>query len=284
MSERELAHVTSELVKSKVSAMEAMNEVESQRVKTQQIERVLLDSKEAVVLLQEQQMVLQNSKLTMVMEMDALRHERSTSKKEMDVMRVQFEETKRLWLEGQVERHNLQEKVKEQELNAVFAASTASLGRGRTVRKSLTDTAIFNMATPPRNGSPSPKDSAQLTSHCETPVTMLPPQIDGRRGSNDSLESFGTRTTARRGSCDTQTSVQSNSNGRESISSSRPAALVRKGWPSEKAASVGVVPSAPASHGTRKFVVDSDATKLKRNSANRNSILGALSFRRSDTS
>ncbi|KAF8969268.1 hypothetical protein BGZ52_010747, partial [Haplosporangium bisporale] len=133
-TERELSHVTGELVHAKVSVMEAMNEVESQRQKTQTIESVLMDSKEALVMLQDQQVLLQNSKMAMAMEMDGLRHERDMFERDMNVMRQQFDETKRLWLEGQVERHSLQEKVKELEMNAAFAASTSSLGRGRSVR------------------------------------------------------------------------------------------------------------------------------------------------------
>jgi hypothetical protein len=263
--------------------MEAMNEAEAQRTKAQKIEKVMTDSKEAVKLLQEQQMGLQDSKLALIMERDTARHEENTIKKEMAVMRVQFEETKRLWLEGQVERHNLQEKVKELEMNASFNASSTSLSRGRTSRKSLNDTAMFGMITS-RSGSSSPRASALMTPLCETPEGAAL-SLDGRRASGESLASDGTRITARRGSTDTMGSLHSNSNGRESMSSSRPAALVRKGWPSEKAASVGVVPSSAVSTGTRKFVVSPEnETKMKRNSANRNSILGALSFRRSDTS
>ncbi|KAF9345794.1 hypothetical protein BGX34_004456 [Mortierella sp. NVP85] len=282
-AERELAHVTAELVNTKVSAMEAMNDAEAQRTKAQKIEKVMMDSKEAVKLLQEQQMGLQDAKLALIMERDAARHEENTIKKEMAVMRVQFEETKRLWLEGQVERHNLQEKVKELEMNASFNASSTSLSRGRTSRKSLNDTAMFGMITS-RSGSSSPRASALMTPLCETPEAAAP-SLDGRRASSESLASDGTRITARRGSTDTMGSLHSNSNGRESMSSSRPAALVRKGWPSEKAASVGAVPSSAVSAGTRKFVVSPEnETKMKRNSANRNSLLGALSFRRSDTS
>ncbi|KAF9190527.1 hypothetical protein BGZ51_008484 [Haplosporangium sp. Z 767] len=281
IAERELSQVTGELVHAKVSVLEAMNELESQRNKTHTLERVLMDSKEAVVMLQEQQMVLQNTKMTMVMETDAIRHERDTMERELNVLRQQFEETKRLWLEGQVERHSLQEKVKELEMNAAFAASTSSLGRGRSVRKSLNDVAMMSLMTS-RSGSPSPRASTQMTPLSETAEVMLPLSADSRRGSRDSGESCGNRTAVRRGSSDTLNSSYSNSNGRESTSSSRPAAMVRKGWPSEKAASAGVVPSAPATHGTRKFMVaESDSTKLKRNASNRNSILGALSFRRS---
>ncbi|KAF9953996.1 hypothetical protein BGZ65_004312, partial [Modicella reniformis] len=144
-AERELSHVTAELVHAKVSAMEAMNEVEAQRQKSQSIEQILMDSKEAVVLLQEQQVVLQNKKMEMAMEMDGLRHERDTFEKDLTVVRQQFEETKRLWLESQVERQSLLEKVKELELNAAFVASTGSLGRGKSVRKSLGETALLNM-------------------------------------------------------------------------------------------------------------------------------------------
>ncbi|KAI8360197.1 rab-GTPase-TBC domain-containing protein [Mortierella sp. GBAus27b] len=283
-TERELAHVTAELVSTKESAMEAMNEAESHRTKVQQIERVLMGSKEAVVLLQEQQMVLQDAKMGLVMEIDTARHERDSYKREMEVLRIQFEETKRLWLEGQVERHQLNEKVKELEMNATFAAQNGGLSRGRSSRKSMNDTAMFGMITS-RTGSSSPRASSQVMSPvCETPrVTQAPSNLE-RRGSTDSLESSGTRITARRGSTDTMGSLHSTS--RESISGQRPAALVRKGWPSEKAANAGVVPSSAANAGSRKFVVspESDATKSKRNSANRNSILGALSFRRSETS
>ncbi|KAF9209208.1 hypothetical protein BGZ49_005830 [Haplosporangium sp. Z 27] len=287
IAERELAQVTAELVHAKVSVMEAMNEVESQRAKTQTIQNVLMDSKEAVVMLQEQQMVLQSTKMTMVMEIDAIRHERDSFEKELNVMRQQFDETKRLWLEGQVERHTLQEKVKELEMNAAFAASTASLGRGRTFRKSLNDVAMMNLITS-RSGSPSPRAST----HMMSPLSEVAydsgfpsANTDSRRGSGESIEGYGANGNPRRSS-DTQSSIHSSSNGRESLSSSRPA-VVRKGWPSEKAASAGVVPSAPANFGTRKFVVapaDSEASKLKRNSSNRNSILGALTFRRSETS
>ncbi|KAG0265067.1 hypothetical protein BG011_005470 [Mortierella polycephala] len=281
IAERELSQVTGELVHAKVSVLEAMNEVESQRNKTQTLERVLMDSKEAVVMLQEQQMVLQNTKMTMVMETDSIRHERDTMARELNVLRQQFEQTKRLWLEGQVERHGLQEKVKELEMNAAFAASTSSLGRGRSMRKSLNDVAMMNLITS-RSGSPSPRASTQMTPLSETAEVMLPMGDGSRRGSGDSSESSGNRTATRRGSSDTLNSSYSNSNGRESTSSSRPAAMVRKGWPSEKAANAGVVPSAPATHGTRKFMVaEGESAKLKRNASNRNSILGALSFRRS---
>ncbi|KAF9358757.1 hypothetical protein BGX26_000969 [Mortierella sp. AD094] len=287
VTERELAQVTAELVHAKVSVMEAMNEVESQKAKTQTIQNVLMDSKEAVVMLQEQQMVLQNTKLTMVMEIDSVRHERDTFEKELNVMRQQFEETKKLWLEGQVERHSLQEKVKELEMNATFAASTASLGRSRSFRKSLNDVAMMNLITS-RSGSPSPRASTHMMSPLsETHESGFPSaHTDSRRGSGESLESYGANGAPRRGSSDTQSSIHSSSNGRESLSSARPA-VVRKGWPSEKAANAGVVPSAPANYGTRKFVVapvDSEATKIKRNPSNRNSILGALTFRRSETS
>ncbi|KAF9902876.1 hypothetical protein BX616_001784 [Lobosporangium transversale] len=273
MTERELSQVTTELVHAKVSVMEAMNEVESQKAKTQHIQNILMDSKEAVVMLQEQQMVLQTTKMNMTMEIDSIRHERDQFEKELNVMRQQFEETKRLWLEGQVERQSLQEKVKELEMNAAFAASTASLGRGRTLRKSMNDVAMMSLMTS-RNGPPSPKASTQMMSLSETPEVMSPSNHEP----GDSL--------ARRGSSDGQSSIHTNSNGRESMSSARPPAMVRKGWPSEKAASVGVVPSAPANFGTRKFTVaiDSDTAKLKRSASHRNSILGALTFRRSETS
>ncbi|KAF9429242.1 hypothetical protein BGZ76_001602 [Entomortierella beljakovae] len=249
VTERELAQVTSELVNAK-----------------------------AVVMLQEQQMVLLNTKMTMAMEIDSVRHERDSFEKELNLMRQQFEETKKLWLEGQVERHTLQEKVKELEMNANFAASTASLGRGRSFRKSLNDTTMMSLITT-RSSSPSPRASTHMMSPLsETAESEFPiGHYDSRRGSGESAG------TPRRGSSDTQTSIHSNSNGRESLSASRPATMVRKGWPSEKAASAGVVPSAPANFGTRKFTVapsDIEAAKLKRNSTNRNSILGALSFRR----
>ncbi|KAF9949474.1 hypothetical protein BGZ70_001763 [Mortierella alpina] len=288
--ERELAHVTSELVRAKVSALEAMNEAESQKAKTQNMEEVLLESKEAVGLLQQQHVALQDLKMTMTMDFDAMRHERDSLQRELTIMRPQFEETKRLWLEGQVERHTLQEKVKELEMNAAFTASTASLGRGRSMRKSLNDVAMMSLMTS-RSGSPSPRASTQMTPLSETAEVMLPPHhFDSRRGSRDSLESSSGRAMmARRGSSDTLGSMNSNSNGRESTSSARPAAMVRKGWPSEKAASAGVVPSTPVTttYGTRKFMVATpaegcdSASKLKRNASNRNSILGALSFRRS---
>ncbi|KAF9921501.1 hypothetical protein FBU30_008457 [Linnemannia zychae] len=276
-AERELAHVTGELVHAKVSVLEAMNEVEQQKTKITTLEHILMDSKEAVVMLQEQQMALQSTKMTMVMEMDAVRHERDSFEKELNLMRQQFEETKRLWLEGQVERHSLQEKVKELEMNAAFAAANPErMSRGRSFRKSINDASMLNLMAS-RSGSPSP---------LATPVTdvamTLPPHYENRRGSGDSLDSYGNRTAVRRGSSDTLSSSQS---GRESTSSVRPAAMVRKGWPSEKAASVGVVPSAPASnaYGTRKFMVaaEGDSAKVKRNPSQRNSILGALSFRRS---
>ncbi|KAG0064258.1 hypothetical protein BGZ89_009241 [Linnemannia elongata] len=276
-AERELAHVTRELVHAKVSVMEAMNEVEQQKAKTLNMEHILMDSKEAVVMLQEQQMVLQSTKMTMVMEMDSVRHERDLFEKELNVMRQQFEETKKLWLEGQVERHTLQEKVKELEMNAAFAAANPErMNRGRSFRKSINDVSMLNLMNS-RSGSPSP---------LATPVTdmsmTLPPHYENRRGSGDSLDSCGNRTAVRRGSSDT---LASNQSGRESLSSVRPAAMVRKGWPSEKAASAGVVPSAPAStaYGTRKFMVaaEGDSAKVKRNPSQRNSILGALSFRRS---
>ncbi|KAF9984041.1 hypothetical protein BGZ75_004401 [Mortierella antarctica] len=289
-TERELAHVTSELVRAKVSALEAMNEAESQKAKTQNMAEVLLESKEAVALLQQQHVALQDLKMTMTMDFDAMRHERDTLQRELTIMRPQFEETKRLWLEGQVERHTLQEKVKELEMNAAFTASTASLGRGRSVRKSLNDVAMMSLMTS-RSGSPSPRASTQMTPLSETAEVMLPPHnFDSRRGSRDSLDSSSGRAMmGRRGSSDTVGSMHSSSNGRESTSSVRPAAMVRKGWPSEKAASAGVVPSTPVTtmYGTRKFMVATpaegcdSASKLKRNASNRNSILGALSFRRS---
>ncbi|KAG0254506.1 hypothetical protein BG011_005752 [Mortierella polycephala] len=274
LTERELSHVTGELVHAKVSVMEAMNEVESQRQKTVTIEKILMDSKEAVVLLQEQQVVLQNAKMDMAMEMDVLRHERDAFEKDLGVTRTQFEETKRLWLEGQVERQSLQEKVKELEMNAAFAASTSNLGRDRSFRKSLGETAVMNMMTS-RSGSSSPRtptfpEDAGVLSMASESV---------RRESRESLDSTGH---PRRGSSDTLNSTQS---GRESTSSVRPAALVRKGWPSEKAANAGVVPSAPAANafGTRKFVVAEGETKLKRSQSTRNSMFGSLSFRRSNS-
>ncbi|KAG0036841.1 hypothetical protein BGZ82_003562 [Podila clonocystis] len=260
VTERELAHVTNELVHAKVSVMEAMNEVESQRQKTQTIESVLMDSKEAVVMLQDQQVVLQNSKMAMAMEMDGLRHERDMFERDLNVMRQQFDETKRLWLEGQVERHSLQEKVKELQMDAAFAASTSSLGRGRSVRKSLGEATMLSLMTS-RSGSPSPRLE--------------------RRTSNESMGS-ASQSGVHRGSSETMTSTQS---GRESTSSVRPANMVRKGWPSEKAASAGVVPTSPVSstYGTRKFMIatEGEATKLKRSQSTRNSMFGALSFRRS---
>ncbi|KAF9026980.1 hypothetical protein BGZ52_005035 [Haplosporangium bisporale] len=274
--ERELAHVTSELVHTKVSAMEAMNEAESQRTKAHSLGRILLDSKEAVVMLQDQQMVLQNTKMAMAMEMDALRHERDSFEREMNVMRQQFEETKRLWLEGQVERHTLQEKVKELEMNAAFAASSSNLNRGRSVRKSLGEATMLSLMTS-RPGSPSPRASTQMTSVSED-GGLRSPGLE-RRTSNESMESASR---LHRGSSETMTSTQS---GRESTSSVRPANMVRKGWPSEKAASAGVVPTSPVSstYGTRKFMIatDGEATKLKRSQSTRNSMFGALSFRRS---
>ncbi|KAG0201338.1 hypothetical protein BGX28_005810 [Mortierella sp. GBA30] len=288
--ERELAHVTAEFMRAKVSVLEAMNEVESQKAKTQTMEKVLMDSKEAVVLLQEQQMALQDTKMNMAMDFDAMRHERDQLQRDLTIMRPQFEETKRLWLEGEVQRHTLKEKVKELEMNATFAASNAangSLGRGRSVRKSLNDVAMMNLMTS-RSGSPSPRTSTQMTPLAETAEVMLPPHgSEGRRGSRDSLDSSSSLALARRGSSDTVGSMNSNSNGRESTSSTRPAAMVRKGWPSEKAARAGVVPSVPvesSAYGTRKFMVatpDGETAKVKRNASNRNSILDVLSFRRS---
>ncbi|KAG0277537.1 hypothetical protein BGZ95_005770 [Linnemannia exigua] len=275
--ERELAHVTGELVHAKVSAMEAMNEVESLRQKNHNLDRVLMDSKEAVMMLQDQQVVLQSTK--MAMEMDGLRHERDTFERDINVMRQQFEETKRLWLEGQVERHSLQEKVKELEMNAAFAASTSSLGRGRSVRKSLGEVAMMSMINS-RSGSPSPRASTQMTSLSEEGMQIQTGE-SVRRGSGDSNESSG-RQTLHRGSTDTLGSTQS---GRESMSSIRPAAVVRKGWPSEKAASAGVVPTSPTSSGfgTRKFMVAEGEAKLKRSQSTRNSMFGGLSFRRSNS-
>ncbi|KAF9110987.1 hypothetical protein BGX27_005535 [Mortierella sp. AM989] len=265
VTERELAHVTGELVHAKVSVMEAMNEVEAERQKTQAIEKILMDSKEAVVLLQDQQIVLQNAKMAMAMEMDGLRHERDDFERDLNVMRQQFEETKKLWLEGQVERHTLQEKVKELEMNAAFAASSGNLGRGRSFRKSLGEASVMTMMNS-RNGSPSPRHSTSAT------------DLAGEgRGSGDSQD----RNLVRRDSSDTLGSTKS---GRESLSSTRPANMVRKGWPSEKAASAGVVPTSPtnSSFGTRKFMVaaDGETNKLKRSQSTRSSMFG-LGFRRS---
>ncbi|KAF9121713.1 hypothetical protein BGX30_002408 [Mortierella sp. GBA39] len=276
-AERELAHVTSELVHAKVSVMEAMNDVEQQKTKTLNMEHILMDSKEAVVMLQEQQVVLQSTKMAMVMEMDAARHQRDSFEKELNVMRQQFEETKKLWLEGQVERHTLQEKVKELEMNAAFAAANPErMNRGRSFRKSINDVSMLNLMNS-RSGSPSPLGTPVMDK-----TMTLPPHYESRRGSGDSLDSSSNRMAVRRGSSDT---LASNQSGRESMSSARPAAMVRKGWPSEKAASAGVVPSSPVStaYGTRKFMVaaEGDSAKVKRNSSQRNSILGALSFRRS---
>lgn len=277
--ERELAHVTGELVNAKVSAMEAMNEVESLRQKNHNLEKVLMDSKEAVMMLQDQQVVLQSTKMAMAMEVDGLRHERDTYEKENNVMRQQFEETKRLWLEGQVERHSLQEKVKELEMNAAFAASSSSIGRGRSVRKSLGEVAMMGMINS-RSGSPSPRASTQMTALSEDGLRSLNGD-NARRGSGDSQESTS-RQIAHRGSTDTLGSTQS---GRESMSSLRPAVAVRKGWPSEKAASAGVVPTSPTSSGfgTRKFMVAEGETKLKRSQSTRNSMFGGLSFRRTNS-
>ncbi|KAF9906672.1 ecotropic viral integration site [Linnemannia zychae] len=277
--ERELAHVTGELVHAKVSAMEAMNEVESLRQKNHNLDKVLMDSKEAVMMLQDQQVVLQSTKLAMAMEMDGLRHERDTFERDINVMRQQFEETKRLWLEGQVERHSLQEKVKELEMNAAFAASTNSLGRGRSVRKSLGEVAMMSMINS-RSGSPSPRASTQMTSLSEEGMQIQTGE-SVRRGSDDSNDS-ASRQALHRGSTDTLGSTQS---GRESMSSIRPAAVVRKGWPSEKAASAGVVPTSPTSSGfgTRKFMVAEGESKLKRSQSTRNSMFGGLSFRRSNS-
>ncbi|KAF8932679.1 hypothetical protein BGZ58_006874 [Dissophora ornata] len=284
-TERELSHVTAELVHAKVSVMEAMNEVEAQRQKTQTIEKILMDSKEAVVLLQDQQVLLQNTKMEMAMEMDGLRHERDTFERDLNVMRQQFDETKRLWLEGQVERHTLQEKVKELEMNAAFAASNSSLGRGRSFRKSLGETVMINMMNS-RSGSPSPRASAQLSfvsDNSNLPPLPMSPTTDGssRRGSDDSQDT-ARNTLVRRESSDTLNSTQS---GRESTSSVRPAAMVRKGWPSEKAANAGVVPTTPtnSTFGTRKFMVapEGSETKLKRSQSTRNSMFGGFGFRRS---
>ncbi|KAF9090047.1 hypothetical protein BGX29_002890 [Mortierella sp. GBA35] len=278
--ERELAHVTGELVNAKVTVMEAMNEVESLRQKNQELEKVLMDSKEAVMMLQDQQVVLQTTKMAMAMEMDGLRHERDTFERDTNLMRQQFEETKRLWLEGQVERHSLQEKVKELEMNAAFAASTSSLGRGRSVRKSLGEVAMMSMINS-RSGSPSPRASTQMTALSEEGMAAILNGEGVRRGSGDSQES-SSRYTLHRGSTDTLGSTQS---GRESLSSARPAAVVRKGWPSEKAASAGVVPTSPTSSGfgTRKFMVAEGEAKLKRSQSTRNSMFGGLSFRRTNS-
>ncbi|KAG0052460.1 hypothetical protein BGZ83_002538 [Gryganskiella cystojenkinii] len=290
-SERELCHVTAELVHAKVSVLEAMNEVESQKVKNQTMERVLMDSKEAVHMLQDQQMVLQQTKMAMVMELDSTKHERDQFEKELNVIRQQFEETKRLWLESQVEKHSLQEKVKELEMNAAFVAANENknLARGRgSVRKSMNEVAMLTLMTS-RSGSPSPRASAQMTPVSEMffggDNGMMSPQMESRRESGDSLDSHysssnGTRLPVRRGSSDTQHSNQSET----TAASSRPTAMVRKGWPSEKAANAGVVPSAPVAtmYGTRKFMVAEtpEGSKLKRSNTNRNSLLGALSFRR----
>ncbi|KAG0223872.1 hypothetical protein BGW42_005496 [Actinomortierella wolfii] len=290
-TERELAHVTAELVHAKVSVMEAMNEAESQRTKAQDLEKVLMDSKEAVVLLQEQQVVLQNTKMTMAMDMDTLRHERDQMEKETNLMRKQLEDTKRLWLEGQVERHNLADRVKE--LEAALAAATAGspgLSRGRSVRKSLGEAAIMQMMQQQqqqqqamRSGSPSPRTSMATTMASLTEEGLI--CDDGayyRRGSGEMSETGSQRIAPRRGSSDTLNSATSGG-GRESISSNRPAAMVRKGWPSEKAASAGVVPTTPTSsvYGTRKFMVAETDTKLKRSQSTRSSVFGGLSFRRS---
>jgi len=260
-AERDLAHVTSELVHVKVSAMEAMNEVEAQRQKTQSIEKILMDSKEAVVLLQDQQVVLQNKKMEMAMEMDGLRHERDTFEKDTEVLRKQLEETKRLWLESQVERQNLQEKVKELELNAAFVASTGSLGRGKSVRKSLGETALLNMMNS-RSGPPSPRVGSFISDN----GMPLSPGVG-----SDSGSLRGSGESERR-------STDSAASGRDSTSSSRPPAMVRKGWPSEKAANAGVVPSSPTSgtSGSRKFTVAEGEIKLKRSQSARNSMFGSL--------
>ncbi|KAG0254817.1 hypothetical protein DFQ27_006611 [Actinomortierella ambigua] len=296
-TERELAHITAELVHAKVSVMEAMNEAESQRSKAQELEKVLMDSREAVVLLQEQQVVLQNTKMTMAMDMDTIRHERDQMEKETELMRKQLEDTKRLWLEGQVERHNLNDRVKELEAAAAAHAlmgggSASSLSRGRSVRKSLGEAALMQMMQQQqqqqqqavRSGSPSPRTSMATTmaSLTEEGVAMLGDESYYRRGSGEMSEAGSQRAAPRRGSSDTLNSSTSGG-GRESISSTRPAALVRKGWPSEKAASAGVVPSTPTSSafGTRKFTVAESDTKLKRSQSTRSSVFGGLSFRRS---
>ncbi|KAI1314353.1 hypothetical protein EDD11_002254 [Mortierella claussenii] len=291
-TERELAHVTAELVHAKVSVMEAMNEVEAQRLKTQNIEKILMDSKEAVVMLQDQQVVLQDTKMSMAMEMDGLRHERDTFERDLNVMRQQFEETKKLWLEGQVERQSMQEKIKELEMNAAFTASNnhSSLGRSRSVRKSLGEATMVSMMAS-RSGTPSPRASTFYESMPLSPGLEGSSNGYGYRGSNEQQENGGSigfsRTLARRESSDTLNSTQS---GRESTSSARPAALVRKGWPSEKAANAGVVPTTPTSGtgfgGTRKFMVaqesapENQASKLKRSQSTRNSMFGSLGFRR----
>ncbi|KAF9978614.1 hypothetical protein BGZ73_001530 [Actinomortierella ambigua] len=293
-TERELAHITAELVHAKVSVMEAMNEAESQRSKAQELEKVLMDSREAVVLLQEQQVVLQNTKMTMAMDMDTLRHERDQMEKETELMRKQLEDTKRLWLEGQVERHNLNDRVKELEAtiaaNALMGGSAASsLSRGRSVRKSLGEAALMQMMQQQqqavRSGSPSPRTSMATTmaSLTEEGVAMLGDDGYYRRGSGEMSEAGSQRIAPRRGSSDTLNSSTSGGGGRESISSTRPAAMVRKGWPSEKAASAGVVPTTPTSsaYGTRKFMVAESDTKLKRSQSTRSSVFGGLSFRRS---
>lgn len=275
VAERELAHVTSELVHAKVNVMEAMNEVEAQRQKAQSIEKILMDSREAVVLLQDQQVVLQNKKMEMAMEMDGLRYERDTFEKDLEVVRQQFEETKRLWLEGQVERQGLLEKVKELELNAAFAASTGSLGRGKSVRKSLTETAMMNMIHS-RSGPPSPRVGSFIAENgVAMPLSPGYSDVGSRRGSSESQGH------SRRDSSET---VSSTVSGRDSTSSSRPPAMVRKGWPSEKAANAGVVPSTPTNNnaGTRKFTVQEGESKLKRSQSTRNSMLfGGLGWRRS---
>ncbi|KAF9898369.1 hypothetical protein BX616_004120, partial [Lobosporangium transversale] len=281
-AERELAHVTSELVHSKVLVMEAMNEVEAQRLKTQSIEKILMDSREAVVMLQDQQIVLQDSKMAMAMELDNVRHERDTFERDMNVMRQQFEETKKLWLEGQVERQSLQEKIKELEMSAAFAAANPGLSRNRSVRKSLNEAAMYSMMNP-RSGSSSPR----AMSFYET--IPKSPGLGDREGyfrvSGDSQRdgSSSPRTLTRRESSDTLDSTHS---GRESLSSPRPAALVRKGWPSEKAASAGVVPTTPTNSngfGTRKFMVAAEgdpAHKLKRSQSTRSTSMFSLGFRR----
>ncbi|KAG0301561.1 hypothetical protein BGZ98_008253 [Dissophora globulifera] len=283
-TERELTHVTTELVHAKVSAMEAMNEAEAQRLKAQTIERVLMDSKDALVMLQDQQVVLQDAKMEMAMELDGVRHERDVFERDLNVMRQQFEQTKRLWLEGQVERHSLQEKVKELEMNAAFTASGQGLSRDRSFRKSLGETAMMNMMAS-RSGSPSPRASTPTTLISENgilPPLPMSPTGEGhvRRESGDSHEAGLNNTLVRRTSSDTLNS----SSGRESTSSARPAAVVRKGWPSEKAASAGVVPTTPTNttFGTRKFMVamEGSETKLKRSQSTRGNMFGGFGFRR----
>ncbi|KAF9578932.1 hypothetical protein BGW38_005027 [Lunasporangiospora selenospora] len=273
-TERELSHVTSELVNAKVTVMEAMNEVESHRQKVQTIDKVLMDSKEAVEMLQKQHADLQDSRVSITMDLDTVRHERDTLEGEMTLLRKQFDETMKLWQGVTVERNQLQEKVKELEMNAAFNTTT-SLNRGGSFRRSLGETTMMNMMNS-RSGSPSPRTSTHMSSLYDE-SGLISPVIDRRSG--ESLD--GTRGVARRGSSDTLNSTQS---GRESTSSSRPAAMVRKGWPSEKAANAGVVPSSTSvnTFGTRKFTIDGEA-KLKRSQSTRNSVFGSLGFRRSAT-